>query len=48
MSSMRYPCRRCKRVETPGICENKNCAVWRLWFVQKWDRTRKLFEEVRS
>ena len=41
---MRYPCRRCRRVEDPVSCENRNCYVWGKWFCQKWEKTCKLFE----
>ncbi len=43
MGKFRYPCRRCKRVEDPLMCENKHCNVWRAWFVQRWDRTRSMY-----
>ena len=30
------PCLTCVRVEDPANCENKNCKVWREWFLKKW------------
>ncbi len=34
------PCLRCTRVKNPRGCENKECQVWRNWFVSRWDRMR--------
>lgn len=34
------PCMRCTRVKDPRQCENKNCTLWRQWFVEKWDAMR--------
>ena len=34
------PCMRCERVSDPRQCEDKNCAQWRKWFVEKWDAMR--------
>lgn len=36
-----YPCTTCKLVKYPHLCENKCCDVWRKWFIQKWEETRK-------
>ena len=38
---MESPCKNCSRVRNPDACENKNCRVWRQWFQQRWDETRK-------
>ena len=35
------PCLRCTRVAQPRECENKNCKLWRSWYIQKWDDMRK-------
>ena len=37
---MNSPCLRCNRVQDPRNCENKNCQVWRNWFVSRWDNLR--------
>ena len=37
---MNSPCLKCYRVEDPAACEDKNCRVWRKWFVEKWDGMR--------
>lgn len=34
------PCLTCTRVKNPGDCENKNCRVWREWFLTSWDSVR--------
>lgn len=35
------PCITCQRVMDPQDCENKNCQVWREWFLFKWNEIRK-------
>lgn len=30
------PCEGCTRVPNPGACENKNCKVWKAWFLRRW------------
>lgn len=30
------PCLRCTRVADPRNCENKNCQLWRKWFLHRW------------
>jgi hypothetical protein len=32
------PCRGCTRVKNPAVCENKECSLWRQWFIKRWDR----------
>lgn len=34
------PCLRCSRVEDPANCENKNCRLWRMWFLSRWELIR--------
>ena len=34
------PCVTCRRVKEPSDCENKNCQVWRQWFIGRWDQLR--------
>ena len=34
------PCVTCNRVMSPAKCENKNCQVWRQWFISSWDQLR--------
>lgn len=37
---MNSPCMRCTRVANPRDCDNKDCKVWRTWFVDKWNTMR--------
>ena len=30
------PCKGCTRVQNPEGCENKNCKVWKAWFLRRW------------
>ena len=30
------PCVNCTRVANPGDCENKNCKLWKTWFLRRW------------
>lgn len=30
------PCATCTRVKDPSDCENKNCKVWKEWFLRRW------------
>lgn len=34
------PCLHCQRVAEPEKCDNKDCALWRHWFVERWDEVR--------
>lgn len=34
------PCLSCRKVADPADCENKNCVLWRQWFIVRWDRLR--------
>ena len=38
---MNNPCNCCTRVEFPRLCENKECTLWRRWFIQKWNAMRE-------
>ena len=40
MSYTSSPCLTCARVQDPNHCENKNCGVWRKWFLKSWDDIR--------
>lgn len=31
------PCLSCTRVENPDGCENKNCKLWKTWFLRRWN-----------
>ena len=42
------PCLTCTRVVDPANCENKNCQVWRQWFIGRWDRLRGLSRQLRQ
>lgn len=30
------PCLGCIRVRDPENCENKNCVLWKSWFLSRW------------
>ncbi len=30
------PCAACTRVPDPVQCENKQCKIWRGWFLERW------------
>lgn len=30
------PCEGCTRVCDPNMCENKNCKLWKSWFLRRW------------
>lgn len=30
------PCVNCTRVVNPRDCENKNCKLWKAWFLRRW------------
>lgn len=40
------PCAGCTRVPDPEDCENKRCALWRQWYIERWGQTRKLLRQV--
>lgn len=42
------PCLTCSRVENPQKCENKNCNVWRQWFISSWDQMRSFPRQLRQ
>ena len=37
MTYKKSPCICCFRVPDPANCDNKNCALWRKWFLESWD-----------
>lgn len=37
------PCITCTRVKDPGNCENKDCRVWRQWYIERWEQLRQSF-----
>lgn len=37
---MLSPCMRCTRVKKPHLCDNKDCEVWRKWFIESWNAMR--------
>ena len=43
MKEAKYPCEACVRVQSPERCDNKECAVWRRWFLQSWRQTCRLW-----
>lgn len=32
----RSPCEGCTRLPNPEGCENKNCKLWKAWFLRRW------------
>lgn len=34
------PCMKCVRVSQPTQCDNKDCGVWRKWYIEKWNEMR--------
>ena len=47
MTKMREnPCIHCKRVAEPEKCDNKDCALWRHWFTERWDQIREDLTKV--
>lgn len=38
------PCLRCTRCAKPEECNNKNCAEWQVWYLESWEKTRKLLK----
>lgn len=45
MNETTSPCRYCSRVLRPENCDIKECALWRSWFIRKWEQTRALFTD---
>lgn len=39
------PCTYCCRVENPQACDNKDCMLWRKWFINRWEQLRKLYSK---
>jgi hypothetical protein len=37
------PCQNCLRVANPKACDNKDCCLWRRWFLSRWEQLRKLY-----
>lgn len=40
------PCAGCTRVPDPEDCENKRCAPWRQWYIERWGQTRRLLRQA--
>lgn len=38
------PCAACRRVEKPEQCDNKDCMLWRRWFVARWEQMRRAYQ----
>lgn len=36
MNKSSSPCLTCTRVKDPDSCENKNCKLWKAWFLRRW------------
>ena len=34
------PCGYCTRVPDSRECDNKNCMLWRQWYIDRWDAMR--------
>ena len=37
MNGKPSPCDTCTRVKDPEKCKNIECAVWRPWWLEKWN-----------
>ena len=37
------PCTHSCRVPHGSKCDNKDCALWRKWFLDRWQRLRRLY-----
>lgn len=48
LSENESPCLTCKAVKYPEYCDNKHCPVWRYWFADIWEQTRKLWEGLKN
>ena len=40
------PCLTCVRVDDPSICENKNCKLWKSWFLQRWNQMHNTYKDL--
>lgn len=40
MKFQESPCLTCTKVPIPSQCENKNCVLWRKWFLRSWENIR--------
>lgn len=38
------PCVNCRRTPDPRQCENKDCKAWRLWFINRWEQMRRMYQ----
>ena len=38
------PCAVCRRVEKPEQCDNKDCMLWRRWFLERWEQLRRVYQ----
>ena len=38
-----YPCTNCRKVEHPQQCDNKECKLWRAWFLWRWEQLRRQY-----
>ena len=45
---MKSTCLKCTRVRNPKNCEDKNCKVWRQWYISTWDAQRMQFRLARE
>ncbi len=34
------PCMGCVKVANAAECDNKDCALWRKWYIQRWNDMR--------
>ena len=34
------PCETCTSVVVPRRCDNKECPVWRAWWLERWEQIR--------
>lgn len=38
------PCVNCRRVPDHRQCENKDCKAWRMWFINRWEQIRQMYQ----
>lgn len=46
MQRKESPCLRCRKVADPEKCDNKECPLWRHWFMERWDQMREEYAKL--
>lgn len=39
------PCMRCEKVADPRQCGDKDCGLWRQWYIRQWNAMRRQVKE---